>query len=115
MKKFKIIDAWISAVLIAVFALIYLFSWNFGYVIAGFFVVGGWQLISMIIHAWNHWFTPAGSARKYYHWFAAACLFFIPVSFAALVFMAPFMALYYTWICYEEVHVKMKRPLSVLK
>ncbi|MEO8770760.1 MAG: hypothetical protein ABI402_11760 [Ferruginibacter sp.] len=115
MKKYKIIDTWISTILISIFALIYLVSLDFGYVITGYFIVGSWQLISMIVHAWNHWFTAKGSARIYYHWFVGVCLISIPISFEVLLYMAPFMAAYYTWICYEEVYIKMKRPLSILK
>jgi hypothetical protein len=32
-----------------------------------------------------------------------------------LLFAAPFMAIYYTWLCYDEVYVKMQRPLAALK
>jgi len=37
-------------------------------------------------------------------------------SYLILFFMAPVMAVYYTYLCYDEVYVQMQqRPISLLK
>ena len=124
MKKFKRIDFWISCILITMFLVLSLIKMDETFII-GYFVVGGWQVISMIIHAVNNWFTQKGGARHSYHWtvfwlfILTGTCFFIPVIILfilfPMLFAAPFMALYYTWLCYNEVYVKMKRPIEILK
>ena len=91
----------------------------------GYCVVGGWQLTSMIVHVINGWFTHRKAGRYYYHMAVAILatlallgMVIYPVLWVimvALLFSAPFMATYYTWLCYDEVHVKMQRPLAALK
>jgi hypothetical protein len=115
MKKFKTIDYWISILLMAVFAIISLIKWD-GTIVVGYFVTGTWQVISMIIHVRNGWFTRVGSARYIYHWIVLIAVFTLPFgSYIILFFTAPFMALYYTCLCYNEVTVKLQRPLALLK
>lgn len=124
MKKFKIIDTCISAVLILVFTLLSLIRWDHTFLL-GYCIAGGWQMISIIVHAGNGWFTYRKAGRYYYHAaviiLAALCLIGLliyPLLFMlmiVLIYAAPFMALYYTWLCYNEVTVKMQRPLAALK
>ena len=115
MKKFKTIDYRISILLIAVFTLISLIKRDGTFVI-GYFVTGAWQLISMIIHVWNGWFTRSRNARYVYHWIVLISVLTLPIgSFIILLFTAPFMAVYYTYLCYHEVRVRMQRPLALLK
>lgn len=124
MKRFKLIDTWISMVLTGVFALLTLVRRD-SIFITGYFVVGGWQVISMVVHAVNGWFCHEGGKRHVYHWVVAITIIVVPLSFVlypilflflfVLLFAAPFMAVYYTWICYEEVYVKMRRPMDLLK
>lgn len=121
MKTFKKTDLLINIILIAFFILTIPFNWA----IYGYFIVGAWQCISMVVHFVNKWFVEDGSARSRYHWlvvftflaglsgiFIYAILW---VLMLILLFAAPFMALYYTWLCYNETYVKMQRPLSLLK
>jgi small-conductance mechanosensitive channel len=88
-------------------------------------VVGGWQVISMVIHSIKGWFTEKGGVRYGYQ-FAVAVIFALtllgviinPILFCVMVvmlFAAPFMAIFYAAICYKEVYVKMQRPLALLK
>ena len=140
MKRFKIIDFWISVGLIIFFAILTLTPIripilisvlgvrdSFGNLIAGYFVVGGWQVVSMLVHAIAGWFSPRGSARERYSalvlvlivlvslglWFQVYQIIFV---LYPLLFLAPVMALYYTYMCYREVFYKMReRPLDVLK
>jgi hypothetical protein len=119
MKTFKIIDVWTSIGLIISFmALIIYDAREFdvmnNLIFTGYFVVGGWQVISMLVHAITRTFNYG--ARYVYHWITLIAVATMPVgSFWILLFAAPFMALYYTWICWREVYIKIKRPLEMLK
>lgn len=115
MRKFKTIDYRVSILLIVVFTVISLVKMD-GTFIIGYFVTGAWQIISMAVHAYSHWFTNRGSDRIIYHWITFIAVITLPLgSFFLLLFAAPFMAAYYTYLCYHEVTVKMQRPLAQLK
>ena len=137
MKRFKIIDVWISILLIIFCVMRSLIlsnnaHWdNFFYikkdVAEGYFIVGGWQFISIIVHALNKSFAVKISKRYRYQitvFFLVGIsllvfIFKIPgILFALLLLLfiaGPFMAIYYIYICYQETYVKMKRPLDQLK
>jgi hypothetical protein len=115
MKQLKTFDYWISIILILLFTLLTLIRRD-NIFITGYFVAGGWQIISMIVHVWKGWFTTSGSARHIYHGIVFISIFTIPIgSFVILLFTAPVMAIYYTYICHHEVTVKMQRPMALLK
>ncbi|MEP7144535.1 MAG: hypothetical protein ABI707_16735 [Ferruginibacter sp.] len=115
MKQFKIIDLFINIALVSGFSVYCLIKQN-GSFITGYFVVGGWQVISMLIHVYNKCFTYKSGSRYTYHWITFISLVTMPLgSFLILLFTAPFMAIYYTYLCYHEVYVKMQRPLALLK
>lgn len=124
MKKFKMMDTWISCSLILVGSIVSLVKLDNSFLMT-YWVVGGWQMISMLVHATKGWFTHLKTARYNYHALVtilaalslvglliSPVLYFVMV---ALLFAAPFMAVYYTWLCYVEVYVKMQRPLASLK
>ena len=119
MKKFKKIHVWISIGLIISFtALIIYDAREFdvmnSLIFTSYFVVGGWQVISMLVHAITETFTYG--ARYVYHWITLISVATMPVgSFWILWITAPFMAVFYTWLCYREVYIKMRRPLAMLK
>ncbi len=92
--------------------------------LVGYYITGAWQLASMLFHARYNCFTNKGSMRYFYHWLAAvgcSCLLLAGVltAFRFMYFLllvsAPLMAFYYTYICYQEVFIKMQRPLAILK
>lgn len=120
MRTIKKIDFWISVILLAVitsiiFVKVCTHSLSLSF-FTGYFIVGCWQAISIAIHAYNHWFTYDKGKRYIYHWIIALLLLSLPFgSTVILLFIAPFMAVYYAWICYEEAYVKMERPLALLK
>ena len=124
MKTFKLIDVWISLTLITVFVLLDLLPVENSFIM-GYFVVGGWQLISMVVHVIAGWFGDKGGLRYRYQWtvllIILATLLFLAVYpllllwLLALLIGAPLMAVWYTLICYQEVYVKMKRPLDSIK
>ena len=113
MKSFKTYDLWISVGLIFSFTILSIIDTPV--LFAGYFIVGGWQVISMLVHAYNRCFTNRWGARYIYHWITFIAVVTMPGSFWALLYVAPFMALYYVYLCYNEVYVKMKRPLDLLK
>ena len=124
MKKFKTMDIWVSIGLMIVFTVYSLIRLDYTF-LYGYFTVGAWQLISMIIHTWKGWFTNKGGRRIFYHGIVAGLLILALLGVAVypilylemivLLFAAPFMAIYYTRLCYHEVYVKMQRPLALLK
>jgi hypothetical protein len=124
MKKFKIIDTWMSIGLIIIFIIYSLVRLDYIF-LYGYFTIGTWQIISMIVHIWNHWFTNKGGTRSFYHGAVAVLLILAIVGMVVspilylllfvLLFAAPFMAVYYARLCYQEVYVKMQRPLALLK
>ncbi len=124
MKKFKTFDAWFSIILIVAFTIYSFVKLDYTFLI-GYCVVGSWQMISIIIHALNGWFTFRKAGRFNYHFIVAVLATLTLIGFVAypvlwavmvlLLFAAPFMAIYYTWLCYDEVYVKMQRPMAALK
>ena len=115
MKKFKQIDCWVSVVLIAGFTVATLIS-NGNTLFTGYFVVGGWQVFSMLVHTYHRLFVGKGSRRYVYHWITLISLVTFPVgSYWILLFTAPFMAIYYTWLCFNEVKQMSQRPIAILK
>ena len=115
MKRIKTIDLFINITIIAGFAIYWLVRQDSSFMIA-YFVVGGWQVISMLFHWYNRCFTYNGSSRTIYNWITLISIVSMPLgSIWILLFTAPLMAVYYTYICYHEVTVKMQRPLALLK
>lgn len=131
MKKFKIVDFWISVVLIIGFVLLGFITMNEKFMY-GYFVVGGWQIVSMVTHSVHKCFTENKGRRTYYHklvlllaivtalLIALAQLaegFFIPAlaMLYVLLFASPILAIFYAYMCYEETYIKMKRPMELLK
>ncbi len=122
MKAFKLIDCIISIFLIGYFVMISIdayFNWKSrwqDFVIYGYLIVGAWQIVSMIVHATQQWFMEKKGIRSVYHWiaFLAVLAMVTLIWFYVLLFIAPFMAIFYTCICCHETFVKMKRPVTDL-
>lgn len=115
MKKFKTIDFFISVALIIAFTIYWLIKQDSSFIL-GYLVVGGWQASSMLMHTYNKCFINKGGSRHIYHWVTLISVVTMPLgSFWILLYTAPFMAVYYTHVCYHEVYVKMQLPLAVLR
>ena len=123
MKKFKQTDVLISGVLI-IASLGWAFTTYDDRFFVGYFVVGGWQVISMLVHAFMGWFSERGSKRFNYQVTVLVIIIIALLGFVVyplliiyfpLLFLSPFMALWYTWLCYNETYVKMQRPMALLK
>ena len=119
MKRFKIADFWISVSLMASCIAVILYrreGFWFGMLVNAYAIVGSWQAVSMIAHAFKGYFTQKLGVRCIYHWISILAVITIPIgSYWILMFASPFMAIFYTWLCYRETYIKMQRPLSVLK
>lgn len=125
MKTFKTTDFYIQVLLFPfTIAAIIISRDKMLALFVSYFIIGGYQLTGIFIHEFNHWFTSRGSARRYYHntsYAIAICMMLTPlvgftgVVFFPLLFLAPFMAVYYTWLCSKETFVYLRRPLSILK
>ncbi len=125
MKTFKTWDFWFNLMLIIGCTIFGLIKRDES-ILMGYFLVGGWQIISMSVHAVNHWFTQKGGNRFYYHWWAAGTISTALLGFVfpfdviiwyllLLLFVTPAMAIYYCFLCYRERFQKMERPLAQLK
>jgi len=125
MKKFKIADFYIQLAIFAGIIVAIVISADVLFTLfAGYFIMGAYQLTSMLIHEFKQWFTVRGRARRYYHnatYAVVICMLLTPlVKFTGIIFfpfiyIAPIMAVYYTWLSYKETFVYLKRPLSVLR
>lgn len=116
MKQFKILDVIFNTLLFISLLIWSFIKQDFEKIILSYCIIGGWQVISMAIHEMNKWFVSKTSTRRIYHWITLFSLITMPFGFAwVLVFTAPFMAIFYTYLCYKEVYVKMQRPLAALK
>lgn len=119
MKNFKELDFGISVGLILLFAIASILDEKGGLnnnLIIGYYVVGSWQSISMVVHAITKHFTRKWSRRYYYHWISLIAVVTIPAGSIWFLYpLAPFMALYYTYMCYQETFIRMKRPMELLK
>jgi hypothetical protein len=114
MKIFKKTDVGVNVVLITLSAF-YIRSMED--LITSYLFIGGWQVISMLVHAFKSCFTKKWGRRYWYHWITFFCIITMPVgSVWILLFAAPIMALYYLYICWHETFFKMQdRPLALLK
>lgn len=116
MKKIKKFDFVINFILFISLLIWYLLNPGFENAIMAYFIMGGWQVISMIIHEVNKWFISRTGTRRMYHWISLLSLILLPFGFFwVLAFAAPFMAAFYIYLCYREVFIKMQRPLALLK
>ena len=122
MKTFKHIDLYIQIALIISLTIASLINHDSTFLVA-YFVVGTWQAISMVVHQYNKWHIRKEGRRYYYQRIVVCTLllmafaFLIPYLFIfwyLLLFTAPFLAIYYTAICYREVFYPAKRPLELI-
>ena len=122
LKTFKRIDLVGQLVLILGFAITTL-TINQDAFLLGYFIVGAWQGLSMVMHVANGWHVRNGSPRSIYHIITvvtiilallALVLPFMFIFFIVLLFLAPIMAISYAVICYRETIYYTKRPLELI-
>lgn len=117
MEKFKRVDCWVSIFLLvscALFVLLSMDNWGSALIVS-YFIVGGWQVLSMTVHAVTGYFTKRVWGRLLYHWIVVVVIALFPFTMWLLLYIAPVMAVFYTAMCYHETFVLMKRPMELLK
>ena len=123
METFKRYDLLISIFLITGCTIYSLVKGDFTFIFC-YFIVGGWQIISMLVHSTKGWFTRKSSKRYYYHWtvaviialgLSAFVISFLLIIYYVMLFMAPLMAVFYTLMCYDEVKELKQRHSLALK
>lgn len=117
MKTFKQIDFYGQVITIIVLTVLSLVNMDETFVYS-YFIIGAWQVLSMVIHLFHKQFIPKKSMRLNYTIATGimVALMFTLVFFYVLLFIAPILALYYLYICGDELFYKMKRrPLYQLK
>ena len=119
MKQFKIIDFWVSVGLIVSYLIIYILEPKTSiiknaFLIQGYFIIGLWQLISMITHFLNRKVFYLSPMRIMYNWLIIICITTMPMGLLVptiLLFATPLMAIFYTGICGFEVFAAVKNLL----
>ena len=93
MRQFKIIDFWINIGLIVSSFIISILEGTADFLhngfLIGYFIAGGWQIISMLVHAYSRCFTYKWGARYIYHWITLIAVITMPDSFWVLIIAAP--------------------------
>ena len=115
MRIFKITDICVSLALLLLFSVRFCTEDRLNWLFESYFIMGGWQSISMLIHAINSWHTRKWGTRYLYHWIAFISVITFPIgSCWILAFTAPFMAIFYTGLCIVEVRNYEIRPSALL-
>ena len=122
MKTYKTIDFYGSLILM-ISAVIFAGIPGIDFFLVGYFVVGAWQLISVIVHAVNGWFQ--GNKRSWYNKililvlilsiFGIVSYYVLFILLLIMLFAAPVMAVYYAQLSYAELKSMNTRPLAQLK
>lgn len=117
MKLFKQIEFYSSVALIAGFCITWFVTKDNGLLLPAYFTVGTLQLVGMLVHAFNKWFTSRSSMRLYYHWLIAILIMLVPFGFGLfiLLYAAPVLAIVYTIICKLEINALQLKELVHLK
>lgn len=112
MRTYKLVDCWIQAILILAGLLFALSGYQFDSLFFGaYFTVGGWQIMSVILH--RIFYTPQHKSlmRRIYLvtliTVVALLLISLPSDFVivalyGLLFFSPLMAVYYLITCIVE-------------
>lgn len=121
MKTIKTIDLYVNIVLMASCSIAILL--NQVNLIKTYFVVGGWQVLSMIVHTLNGWFMKKGVARRVFHRTVIVILSIVLLGqvltpflfiFFFLLVGSPVLAMIYSKICYDELNeIKTTNSLSL--
>jgi hypothetical protein len=120
MKTIKLLDFWGQVLLIS--GSLLSLAWSTSLVFYGYFFVGGWQVLSFLLH---HFFVGtyfAARGRRYYGKTLLVVFLLgiisLPIwmifGFALLIF-SPFMAAWYASVCFTEIKLLEEKELVHLK
>lgn len=117
MKLFKQTEFYSSVVTITGFFISWLITKDNSLLLPAYFTVGALQLVGMLVHAFNNWFTSRSSMRLYYHWLIAVLMMLVPFGLGlfVLLYAAPVLAVVYTIICKLELNALLLKELVHLK
>ena len=127
MKIFKSADVVIQLITIVLGILVGLLNPN--YVHYPYFIVGGWQLFSCIIHGTVGGYFPYSSRGKYLKALGIVILLgiicfingllinpsILILYLGLLMIVSPFLAFWYCFICYKEVKLYQQKEWIQLK
>lgn len=134
MKTFKRLDFLVQITMFFIWIPLFIFSRNNMGFLYFYFVVGGWQLLSCLIHGiYSQNFYPV-KARKHYlvtllvvvilgiisfasvlvPFLGSIAPLFFPFAFGSL-FFTPLMAVWYCYICHKEIKLFEQREWVLLK
>ncbi len=114
LKFIKGTDILINVVLIGWFVT-HFFRRDPDSLLTAYLMVGGWQVVSMVLHEVNKWFTVKYNTRYLYHRISLVAILTMPLgSIWILGAAAPFMAIFYTVLCMVEFLRIKKRPLNLV-
>lgn len=128
MKPYKLID-FIIGILLIIISTFFAFVLKDAFIFYSYFVVGGWQLLSMFIHMANNGKYIRSSNRKIYEkmilWIliiGVLSLLLTLLEMPILIFylygmliVSPVLAIYYQVVCYIEYRLLIKRAFIHLK
>ncbi len=116
MKQYKILEILINSALIFGFICVFAITSSFELLFLSYFIVGGLQLLSMILHIIKGWFSNHSFRFVYYIFLLlVAMLCFGGIGFFILLYSAPLMAAFYVYICYREWKILKFKELVHLK
>ncbi len=117
MKMFKLIDAVISSLLILITGIWMLVTQEMLAPLLFFYMfVGTWHCISMLVHTFKKWDILGNYVRWCYHFISLVLLIGMPLgTIEILMFTSPFLAIFYTALCFYEIRVINLRPIQLLK
>ncbi len=121
MKSFKKIDLLLQVAIISFSVLIVLFNTSQNIFLA-YFLTGGYQLLSSLIHLFNGRAYYPVKGRKYYWGTLMVIAFLTAIFFAyflfvglALLWVSPILAIWYLIICYRENRLLAYKEMVHLK
>ena len=117
MKRLQLIDYYGQLLLYAVIAVLML--WKMDYFYAAYLLMGGWQLLSVLLHLPNRSSFISSKQRYYYQWVLLAILLIflagsiVPVmiwiGLLLLMYASPVLAIWYSIITRMELQHNQRR------
>lgn len=118
MKLFKEIELFVNLLLIGAFTISIVVTKKMDVLFLAYFTIGAVQVFGVLIHLLNKWFTNQNSKRRVYNWIVLLLLILLPTglpALAILLYTAPILALYYTYICWRELRALQLKEFVHLK
>lgn len=118
MKLFKEFELLTNILLIASFTISIVITKKTDLLFLSYFIIGAVQIFGMLIHLLRKCFTNPYSKRWFYHWIVLLFLVLLTTGLPILwllLYTAPLLALYYTYICWKELHALQLKEFVHLK